>query len=209
MKAVQFEDAILGALFYQDDTQLERASAVLSELSAVAFTDKNRAIYEAIQRTSQAHRPITPLEVSARYEGESKDINYAALALTRLGLDSISGWEGWVRIVDNTGRVRKVREEALRVVAETENLDKIALGENVDGWIAEVTSNLTAAQSYNQSGYQPISTFVDEFQRVIRGGSVVVDHLPTFFPTEVFPHPSPPSRVNRIPRLFILSPHLF
>ena len=195
MRVDEYEKAVLSVILrYPGSEQNNVGKRICMELDAAKFDPlgANGIVYGAIQRVVLDHGVPNVPNVARALAGNLERVGGEEYLQSLLGFLPImgvhgsDGFETWVRVVDNAGRLRQlglVIDKYAKVYSDFQQL--VAKTEDVDTFIANVLTEINKGIGGITSSYSHISVATDEdlwhLDQERRG--LIVDLVPCGWPS--------------------------
>ncbi len=194
MQVEEFGKAILSVILRYPRGQDDIARRICYELDNDKFNPKfpNGAIYRVVQKIIMTggtpNIPTVCRELGGGLDNVGGEEYLQSLIgyLSIMGVREAEGFETWVKVVDNAGRLRQLGLIIDRYAKAYEDFERLVMDvKDVNEFISNVLSEITKGTGSVRSSYVHVSQVAEEEKRRVeqeRRG-LVVDLVPTGWPS--------------------------
>lgn len=186
MNIADYEKAVLSVILKNSTNDIPYM--ICSELDDDKFSSEDhKLIYRSIQSCVLEKKAPSVANVTLKLGDEKVPTEYLLLLhkyLDVLKSDS-NGWESWVQLIDNAGRLRHlglIIDDYSKMYEDFENL--VQSIDNVDEFIGNFFSKVNKGLNQVKTTYRPIKSAIDEEKRrlELEKDGFVVDIIPCGIP---------------------------
>lgn len=193
MRIPDYEKCIISTIFNYPNGNENIPQRIVSELEPNRFGEQpNKLIYQSVVRLVLKDEVPNTVNVATELKSDIETIGGIEYLeslkgfLGIVGLSSFDGFEKWVQIIDNAGRLRHLKTVSSSYAKRLEDLESVVVSNNnIDAYISNFFEEANTGISSLRTTYKPFSVAVDAAVRYVEAleKGVVADIILTGWPS--------------------------